>query len=264
MDHAKPAQDTPVDHSQMDHSRHDMHAPEQPRTPVPPITDADRAAASYSNGHAAHDDGIHSFVLFDRLEATDGDHGRGQAWEVLAWLGKDIDKLWLRSEGERVEGRTGSADVELLYGRAISPWWDLVAGVRHDFKPGEAQSHAAIGVIGMAPYKFEVEATAYLGESGDLSARLEAEYDTLLTNRLVLQWLAEAALHGEDDPARGIGSGLSTIEAGLRLRYEIRREFAPYVGLVRERAFGDTAALRRAHGDPVDDTLVVAGVRIWF
>ena len=155
-------------------------------------------------------------------------------------VGKDIDKLWLRSEGERVEGRTESADVELLYGRAISPWWDLVAGVRHDFQPGNAQSHAAIGVIGMAPYKFEVEATAYLGESGDLSARLEAEYDTLLTN------------------------GLSSIEAGLRLRYEIRREFAPYIGLVRERAFGGTADLRRAHGDPVDDTLVVAGVRIWF
>lgn len=264
MGHAMPAQDAPVDHAQMDHSQHGMHAPDEPRTPIPPITEADRAAASFTGGHAAHDDGTYTFVLIDRLEATDGEHGRGQAWEVQAWMGKDIDKLWLRSEGERVEGRTESADVELLYGRAISPWWDLVAGVRHDFKPGDAQSHAALGVIGMAPYKFEVEATAYLSEAGDLSARLEAEYDTLLTNRLILQWLAEAVLHGEDDPARGIGSGLATMEGGLRLRYEIRREFAPYIGIVRERAFGDTAALRRAHGDPVDDTLVVAGMRIWF
>ena len=264
MGHEMPAQDTPVDHFRMDHSQHGMPAPEEPRTPVPPITDADRAAAAFTGGHAAHDDGIHAFFLLDRLEATDGDHGRGQAWEVLAWIGKDIDKLWLRSEGERVEGRTENADVELLYGRAISPWWDLVAGLRHDFQPGEAQNHAAIGVIGMSPYKFEIEATAYLGESGDLSARLEAEYDTLLTNRLILQWLAEAELHGEDDPARGVGSGLSTIEAGLRLRYEIRREFAPYVGLVRERAFGGTADVRREHGEPVDDTLVVVGVRIWF
>jgi len=264
MGHAMPAQETPVDHSQMDQSQHGQPASAQPRTPVPPVTDADRAAASFTGGHAAHDDGIHSFVLFDRLEATDGDRGRGQAWEVQAWVGKDIDRLWLRSEGERVEGRTEAANLELLYGRAISPWWDLVAGLRHDFKPGEAQSHAAIGVIGMAPYKFEVEATAYLSGSGELSATLEAEYDTLLTNRLILQWLAEAELQGEDDPARGIGSGLSTIEAGLRLSYEVRREFAPYVGIVRERAFGGTAGLRREHGDPVDDTRVVAGVRIWF
>jgi copper resistance protein B len=269
MHHPTPAQDVPVDHSRMDHSQKD-HArmqhgvPAQPRTPIPPVTDADRAAASFIGGHAAHDDGIYTFVQFDRLEATDGDHGRGQAWEMQAWMGKDIDRLWLRSEGERVEGRTESADLELLYGRAISPWWDLVAGLRHDFKPGQARSHAAIGVVGMAPYKFEVEATAYLSGSGDLSARLEAEYDTLLTNRLILQWQAEAELYGADDPARRIGSGLSSIEAGLRLRYEIRREFAPYVGIVRERAFGGTADLRLEHGDPVDDTRVVAGVRIWF
>lgn len=263
MDHATPAQTTPADHTQMDHARHGAAASTQPRTPVPVLTDADRAVV-FPGSHSAHDDAIHSFVLVDRFEATDGDHGRGHAWEVQAWIGKDVDRLWLRSEGERVEGRTEGADVELLYGRAISPWWDLVAGVRHDFKPGDPQSHLAIGVMGMAPYKFEVEATAYLGESGDLSARLEAEYDTLLTNRLVLQWLAEAGLHGKDDPGRGIGSGLSTIEAGLRLRYEIRREFAPYVGVVRERAFGGTADLRREHGEPVDDTLVVAGVRFWF
>ncbi len=260
--HHMPAQDAPVDHSH--HSQHDTHAPQAPRTPIPPITDADRAAAAFAGGHATHDDGTYTFVLFDRLEATDGDHGRGQAWEVQAWMGKDIDKLWLRSEGERVEGRTESADVELLYGRAISPWWDLVAGVRHDFQPGDAQSHAAIGVIGMAPYKFEIEATAYLSEAGDLSARLEAEYDTLLTNRLILQWLAEAELHGEDDPARGIGSGLSTVEAGLRLRYEIRREFAPYIGIERTHRFGDTAGFARAAGEPAAETRWVAGIRMWF
>lgn len=118
--------------------------------------------------------------------------------------------------------------------------------------------------MGLAPYKFEVEATAYLGPSGQTAARFEVEYETLLTNRLILQPLLEVNLYGKDDPRRGIGSGLSTVEAGLRLRYEFTRQFAPYIGVVRERAFGGTADLRRADDEDIDDTRFVAGLRIWF
>ena len=111
---------------------------------------------------------------------------------------------------------------------------------------------------------FEVSATGYVGESGHTAANIEVEYEVLFTNRLILQPLVELEFHGKDDPARGIGSGLSKVEAGLRLRYEVRREFAPYVGIVRERVFGRTADFHRAEGEPVDDTLFVAGVRVWF
>jgi copper resistance protein B len=152
----------------------------------------------------------------------------------------------------------------VLYGRSIATWWDVVAGIRHDFKPGASEDFAAIGVVGLAPYKFEVEATAYIGQSGQTAARFEAEYETLLTNRLILQPLAEVNLYGNDDPQRGIGSGLSTLETGLRLRYEVTRRFAPYIGVVREQAFGRTADLRREEGNPTNDTRLVAGIRIWF
>lgn len=240
-------------------------APLQPRTPVPPVTDADRAAAvPPPSDHPVHDNGIYSYVLFNRLEAWDADAGTALGWEGQAWIGTDLNRVWLRSEGERAAGRTESADLEVLYGRSVAPWWDLVAGVRHDFQPGGSQDFAAIGVVGLAPYKFEVEATAYLGESGQTAARLELEYEMLLTNRLILQPLVEINAYGKDDPVRGIGSGLSTVEAGLRLRYEVTRRFAPYIGIVHERAFGRTADFRRAEDDDIDDTRFVAGVRIWF
>lgn len=250
-------------HGDMDHGSSQIT---EPRTPIPPVTDADRAAASKPPGdHAVHDNTVQSFVLLNRLEAVDTDNGTGLQWEGQAWIGTDLDKLWLRSEGERDgEGRTESADLEVLYGRAIAPWWDVVAGVRHDFQPGRSQDFAALGIVGLAPYKFEVEATAYIGESGQTAARVEAEYETLLTNRLILQPLVEVNFYGKTDAERGIGSGLSTAEVGMRLRYEITRRFAPYVGIEAERAFGRTADFRREHGESIDDARVVAGVRIWF
>lgn len=272
MDHAAMGHDMPategaqdmqgIDHAAMGHA---TPAPTQPREPIPPITDADRQAAFPDvAGHAVHDRAVNSYFLFNRLEAWDADPGTAYAWEGQGWIGGDINRLWLRSEGERVDGETESADLEVLYGRGIARWWDLVAGVRHDFKPGESQSFAAIGVVGLAPQKFEVEATAYIGERGQTAARFEAEYELLLTNRLILQPLVEINVFGKDDPARGIGSGLSSVEAGLRLRYEFTRKFAPYIGVVRERAFGNTADLRRNEGEDIDDTRVVFGLRTWF
>ena len=236
-----------------------------PREPVPVPTDADRAAAFplLHEGHA-HGAPLNSLVRFNRFEAWDADPGTGQAWEGSAWFGGDVQRLWLRSEGEREHGHTTAADIEVLYGRGISAWWDVVAGIRHDFAPGPSQSWAALGMQGMAPYKFEVSATAYLGERGHSAFVAEAEYELLLTNRLVLQPVLEIELHGQDDPARGIGSGLSSAEAGLRLRYEVTRRFAPYVGLVHERSFGNTADYRRAEDEATRETRWVAGVRWWF
>jgi len=257
----KPAQ--PMDHAAMGH---DMTMPsDQPRQPIPPLTEADRTAAFPDvGGHPAHDSSMQTFLLLDRLEGWNADEGTGLAWEALGWVGTDMNRLWLRSEGDRVDDTTESVDLEVLYGRSIARWWDVVAGVRHDLGEGPSQTFAAIGVMGLTPYKFDVEATAYVGESRQTAARFEAEYDTLLTNRLILQWLAEATLYGKDDAQRNIGSGLSTVEAGLRLRYEFTRRFAPYIGVAWERAYGNTADLRREEGDDIDDTRFAAGLRFWF
>jgi copper resistance protein B len=267
--HDKPATEKPVeqpvDHAAMGHGPKPPSAA-RPREPIPPLTDADRAAAfpDTGGGHAAHDLARHYFLQLDQLEAWDADPGSGVSWEALGWAGGDLRRLWLRSEGERADGVTEAAEAELFFGRAISRWWDLVGGIRHDFKPGGSQTFAGLGVIGLAPYKFEVEASAYFGESGQSTARIEVEYELLLTNRLILQPLIELDAYGEDDERRGIGAGLSTFEAGLRMRYEFTRRFAPYVGVVYERSIGDTADLRRIAGEDTSDTLVVAGLRTWF
>ncbi|GAB2503606.1 copper resistance protein B [Lysobacter humi (ex Lee et al. 2017)] len=267
MDHAAMGH-TPdaVDHAAMGHGGdRDLPADAAPRTPIPALTDADRAAAfpQLAHGHAVHDRRIHSYWLADRLEWQDGDEATF-GWEGLAWVGGDLDRLWLRTEGEAADAAIEHGDVEVLYGRSVSAWWDVVAGMRQDFGHGPSRTWAAVGVQGLAPYKFEVEATAYVGSGGRTAATVEAEYDTLITPRLILQWQAEASLYGRDDPAAGIGSGLSTVEAGARLRYEITRRFAPYVGVQVERAFGGTAELRRDDGAPTRDTRLVAGIRFWF
>ncbi|KAF1690290.1 copper resistance protein B [Pseudoxanthomonas koreensis] len=254
-----------AEHAAMGHCTPRNPGAQAPREPIPVPTDADRAAAfaPLHDGHA-HGGGIHNMVRFNRFEAWDADPGTGQAWEGRAWIGGDVQRLWLRSEGEREHGRTASADLEAFYGRGISPWWDLLAGVRHDFNPGPSQTWAALGVQGMAPYKFEVAATAYLGEGGRSMLTAEVEYELLFTSRLVLQPLVEVEFMGRADPQRGTGSGLSTAEAGVRLRYEITRQFAPYVGVAYERAYGGTADHRRQAGEPVSDTRWLAGVRWWF
>ncbi len=259
----KPAPKKEVDHEAMGHSA--KKSPDQPRQPIPKLTPEDRAAAFPDVGnHAAHDNTIQSFVLFNQLETWDADAGTGAAWEGQGWIGTDLNRLWLRSEGERLDGTTESADLEAFYGRSVSRWWDVVTGVRSEIESVSSQNFAAIGLIGLAPYKFELEAIAYIGESGQSALRLEAEYDLLLTNRLVLQPLIEMNFHGKDDELRGIGSGLSNAEAGLRLRYEFRREFAPYLGIKWEKAYGTTADFVRASGESVDDSEWVVGLRTWF
>ena len=255
MDHAQ------MDHSQMDRSRMDHAQMDLPRTPVPVPTAEDYAAA-FPDLHTTHSHTSMpvSYLLVDRLEAWDRASGSGQAWEVNGWYGGDIHRLRLRSEGERDRGRTHEADVELLYGRAISPWWEVVAGMRQDFIPGAAQTRAAIGIQGLAPYKFEVSATAYLGGPSVAALRVEGEYTLLLTSRWILQPRMEAHLSAEQDAARGAGGGLDSASLGLRLRYEINRRFAPYLGWERVRYFGDAADL----ADSDRESRFVAGVRFWF
>lgn len=266
MDHSQ------MDHSTMDHSRMEqgaaLHHPattpaDAPREPIPPLTDADRAAAFPTIDHGAmmHASAVNSLLLVERLEHWDGRDGNGQAWEVTGWLGTDLDRLWLRSEGERAAGRTEAADLELLYGRSVSPWWDVLVGVRQQLRPRYSRSWAAFGIQGLAPYKFETSATLYVGSGGQVMANAEVEYEVLLSNRLILQPLLEASLAARNEPQRGIGRGLNKIETGLRLRYEFSRRFAPYIGVSHERLYGDAADFadhsRR-------DTRWVAGVRMWF
>ncbi|MGX9718928.1 copper resistance protein B [Stenotrophomonas acidaminiphila] len=249
-----------------DHGGHGAAAMQAPREPIPEPTAADLAAAFPTlQPHAMqHAPGFNSLVLFDHLEAWNNAHGSGQSWAAKGWFGGDIDRLWLRSEGQRSEGRLGEWSLDALYGHAISPWWDVVGGVRHDGGDAPGLTRAAIGVQGLAPYKFEFAATAYLGGPRRAELAVEAEYSLLLTNRLILQPSLEASLAADDDPRRGVGSGLGHVEAGLRLRYEITRRFAPYVGFVHERRYGRSADIHRDAGEGTRDSRWVAGVRFWF
>jgi copper resistance protein B len=246
---------------------HAGHGPEPGALPpfIPPLTDADRAAAFPDvEGHTVHDDDVNFLALADELEWQGGDGDPGFVWKGRGWVGKDRHRFWFRTEGESESGRLESAEVHLLYGRPISPWWDVVAGVRQDLRPGDPQTWAAVGLQGLAPYWFEVEATAYVGGSGRTRFTLETEYELLLTNRLILQPLVELDVHGKADPERGLGSGLSEIESGLRLRYELRREVAPYVGVTWSRKTFGTADLARDAGERTSSARIAVGLRLWY
>jgi copper resistance protein B len=207
------------------------------------------------------EDPFNRAVLFDELELHDKDD---LSWDASAWMGHSFNRFALRTEGERTDGETERAELQLLWTHAFARWWDVVAGARADFEPASARNWAVFGVQGLAPYRFELEATAFVGESGDTAARFEGEYELLITNRLILQPQLELNWYGQSDPRRRLGSGLSSVEAGLRLRYEFRREVAPYVGLVRERLVGDTADFARSAGLDPDDSSLVAGIRLRF
>ena len=203
-------------------------------------------------------------VLLDQFEWRDMDGEPAAVWQGEAWYGGDYDKLWLRTEGERIQGVTEDARVEALWDRIITRWWNLQAGAREDFGNGPSRPWAALGMRGLAPYWFDIEATVYVGEASRTAARLKVEYDLLLTQRLIVQPEAEANLYGKADPARQLGSGLSNLDVGLRARYEIRRQFAPYVGVAWTRLSGATATDARALGIKSSALELLAGLRIWF
>lgn len=186
-------------------------------------------------------------------------------WDGEGWFGGDIDRFVVKTEGEgAIRGGIESAEVQALYSRAIDPWFNLQAGIRQDFKPGPARTYATVGIEGLAPYWFEVEGALFLSDKGDLLGRIEGYYDQRITQKLILQPRVELNFAAQDVPANGIGSGLSEAELGLRLRYEIKREFAPYIGVSWERKFGDSARFAGAAGDRAEATSLVLGIRAWF
>jgi len=201
-------------------------------------------------------------VMIDRLEWRDGDSSIYE-WDAAAWYGGDIHKLWFETEGEHTGG-ADDARVEVLWDRIATAWWSTRLGVRWDVGDGPERGWAAFGVAGLAPGFVELEAMAYVGDGGRTALRLTTEYDLLLTQRLVLQPALELNAYGEDDPERHIGAGLSDLELGLRLRYEFRREVAPYLGVNWSKRFGDSADFARAAGGDPDEFSYVAGFRLWF
>jgi copper resistance protein B len=203
-------------------------------------------------------------LLIDQLEWRNTAEGNAAVWDAEGWYGGDYNKVWVRSEGERVGAKTQGARADLLWDHTIARWWSLQAGGRQDFGGGPGRTWAALGVQGLAPYWFNTEATFYVGGQGRTALRLKSEYELLFTQRLILQPEAEANLYGKSDPARQQGSGLSDLEVGLRLRYEVRREFAPYIGVVWARQFGGTADRVRESGGNPSDVQFLVGVRAWL
>jgi len=213
---------------------------------------------------AGGDDPMLAKVMIDRFERQHTAGDDPLMLEADVWIGRDLHKLWFKTEVERVGAETEEAEIQALYSRAIAPYWDLQVGWRHDALPKPERDWLAVGFNGLAPYWFEIDAAAFVGGNGQVAARFTGEYEWLFTQRLILSPELEMNLHGKDDPATGVGAGVSDLELGLRLRYEMVREFAPYVGINWKKKFGDTADFARDHGEDPDDVQVVVGFRAWF
>lgn len=219
-----------------------------------------------SNTASAHeeDDPLLTQIIVDQLEMRDTDGPNQYKLDAHAWVGYDLNKFWIKTEAERSDGVTEYAEVQALYSRAISTFWDLQTGLRHDKTPTTTRDWGAIGVQGLASYFFNIDAALFAGESGKAAARFKAEYELLFTQRLILTPNIEINMYGQNDRATNTGSGLSDAEAGLRLRYEIAREFAPYIGINWNRKFGNTADYAKASGEAKSDSQWLIGLRIWF
>ncbi|WP_374589794.1 copper resistance protein B [Novosphingobium sp.] len=273
-----------MDHSTMDHAAmgHAAAAPEDVspgplmETPPPPeagsgppraadaIWGAEVMAAERERERKMHGDFPVLWFQADRLEAQVRDGADGYLWDVQGYYGGTTSKFWFKSEGEGAFGEElEQAEVQALWSKAIDPYWDLQAGVRQDLA-GPNTTHAVVGIQGLAPYMFEVDAALFLSHRGDVTARIEGELDQRITQRLILQPRAEIGLSAQDIPELGIGAGLDKTELGLRLRYEITREFAPYVGVEQSWKAGKSADYARAKGEGTSATSLVAGIRFWF
>lgn len=221
------------------------------------------------SGSAAAQSRAYTLLLFDQLEYRSQGSGSAFRWDVQNWIGGDYNRLWIKTEGLVHTARSqGEAEAQVLYSRLIAPFWDLQAGLFYErrYRPGPDRSRVlgVIGLQGLAPYWFDVESALFVSDNADLSARLTATTDLLFTQRLIAQPRFE--LNGAAQKAEefGVGAGLNSVELGLRLRYELRREFAPYVGISWVRRLGETAALARRQGDQTGDFAVLAAVRLWY
>jgi copper resistance protein B len=246
------------------HAGHDMSTMAPPAVAATPPTPTDYAAERFyapalmASARAVlrqeHGGGSYWMVLADQAERRSGQGADATAFEGEGWFGDDFGKWAVKARGEHVDGHGWeSAELQALRARPIGPYFDLEAGLRVDVEP-KGRTYATLGVEGVAPYWIETRAAAFLSDRGDLSARIEASHDLRLTTRLILQSKVETSLDESGSDA----------ELGLRLRYEIRREFAPYVGVLRHRTFGDAADRARAAGERTGQTSVVFGVRAWF
>ncbi|MCU7805352.1 MAG: copper resistance protein B [Candidatus Thiodiazotropha sp. (ex Lucinoma borealis)] len=210
------------------------------------------------------DDPLIYKVMIDKLEIRNTGGNDPLVLDADAWVGYDLNKFWFKTEVERVDGETEEAEVQFLYSRAVAPFWDVQAGWRRDIKPEPDRDFLALGFKGLAPYLFEVDAGVFIGESGQIGARIDAEYEYMLTQKLILSPEIEMNLYSKDDEEVGIGSGLSDMELGLRLRYEVLREFAPYIGVNWTKIFGQTADFASDEGEDTSDVQIVLGIRAWF
>jgi copper resistance protein B len=210
------------------------------------------------------DQTIFAHVIFNELEGRWNGSNTEFRWEGQGWVGTDYDKLWIKSEGTLSNGALDDGQQQFLYSRAITTYFDLQGGLRSDIDSRPTRNWAALGIQGLAPYFFDLELTGYVSGEGHLAAKLEASYDLLLTQRLILQPQVEVNLYSKADPARMVGAGFSDIDTGLRLRYEIDRKFVPYLGVVYEGKFGQTASLAKRAGESTGDFRFAFGVRIWF
>jgi len=235
-----------------------------------PAADAyyDPAAMAAARHMLAHHHGGESTWFFegDRLEYQPNEGDDRLLWDAQGWYGGDRNKLWLKSEGtyNLDDGKVDEAELQALYSHAVTPFFDAQVGIRHDITPNPSRTYAVVGLQGLAPYFLELDSAAFLSDKGDVTARIEAEYDLLLTQRLILQPRAEFDLAAQDVEELGIGAGLSSLELGLRLRYELRRQFAPYVGVSWRRAIGDSARFATRQGEDAAQGTIVAGLRIWL
>jgi copper resistance protein B len=218
---------------------------------------ADPAAIAAAAEEARREMGgqVISFVQAERLEYQTTEGSDRFLWDGQAWIGTDFNRLWIKTEGERVNegGKTEDAEIQALYGRPISSYFDVQAGVRQDFTPGARRTFGVIGVQGLAPYWFEIDTALFISHEGDLSARLETEYDLRFTQRLILQPRAEANIAFQDVPRLAVDRGLTAFEGGVRLRYEFKREVAPYIGVSWEYVAGEPNRLS-----------FLTGLRLWF
>ncbi|QNE33082.1 copper resistance protein B [Sphingomonas sp. NBWT7] len=222
----------------------------------------DRARATLRREHGG---GTFSMIMLNLTEASIARGRDGYRWDGEGWFGGDVDRFVVKSEGGGQFGeRIDEAEVQALYSRAIGPYFNLQAGLRQDLGTAPRRTYASLGIEGLAPYWFDVEGTLFLSGRGDLFARAEAYYDQRITQRLVLQPRVELNLAAQDARAQRVGAGLTDIELGLRLRYEIAREFAPYVGVSLERQIGESARRARAAGEDPGGLAAVVGVRAWF
>jgi copper resistance protein B len=285
--HAHHGEHAPPDASADPHAGHGAPAPDphagHDAQPVQPVQPGDAPPPPAPRDHAAdrvfdpaamaaarrqlrveHGGMGYRKVMLEQFELRPASDADVFAWEGQASYGGDIHRFVLTSKGQAGSDDVHEAEIQALYSRAIDPYFNLEVGVRQDFEPRPRRTYATLGIAGLAPYWFELSAAAFVSDRGDLSARLEGAYDLRLTQRWILEPRVELDLSAQDVSELRLGSGLTSVEAGLRLRYEIRPEFAPYIGVSHEQSLGETADYVRAAGEDARATRFVAGIRVWF